>query len=235
MGGKKNTRPLKRFLGHVKLAKTWQLLLIFLLFIFLSATALRIDHVRMASLRSEVLEADQEGNSELLAKKLSELQKFTLNHIVVNVVDDNGDKKVEFGTGVFYLEQSYIKDATTAMEKAAGTEVDDSNPNGNIYAAASAICRPKAIANGWAWNSPGYLNCFTEELAKYPADTIENATATAAVPSTELYRREFVSPVWTPCLAGFLILITVVLGVVIFIRFLIWLILEITLIIIKKA
>ncbi|MBR3256899.1 hypothetical protein IKG02_01250 [Candidatus Saccharibacteria bacterium] len=234
MGGKK-IKSIKHLLSWVRLLKTWQFFLIFILLLFISATCLRIDHIRMSNLRDKVLSADEEGNAEELSQSLTKLQKFTLSHIVVNVVEENGTNKLEFGTGVFYLEQSYLRDASVAMEKAAEMEVDDSNPNGNIYALASAVCRPKAIANGWAWNSPGYLNCFTEELAKYPASDVESQTATASVPSTELYRREFVSPVWTPCLSGFVILLTLILGVVIFIRFLLWALLEITLIIMKKA
>lgn len=233
MGGKK-TKEIKHLLSKIKLAKTWQLLLIFILLVFVSATLLRFDHIKMTKLRDDVLTADEEGNAEQLATALNKLQKFTLNHIVINVVDDNGIRKVEFGTGVFYLENSYRRDASAAIEKAAETEVSDSNPNGNIYAAASSVCRPRAIANGWAWNSDEYLTCFTEELAKYPATSENSDTVIAVVPSTDLYRREFVSPVWTPCLSGFVVLLTLALGVVIFIRFFIWICLEVTLIIMKK-
>ena len=214
--------------------KTWQLLLIFVLLCFFSATLLRLNHVRMSELRGEVLSADEAGNDELLAEKLNELKSFTSHHIVVNVIEENGANVIKFGTGVFYLEQSYLRAASTALDAAANLEIDDSNPNGNIYAAASAVCRPRAIANGWAWNNPNYLACFTEELSKYPADSLTDGTVTVEIPSTELYRREFSSPVWTFSLSGVVILITLALGVVIFIRFLIWLILEITLSLLKK-
>ncbi|MBR3180985.1 hypothetical protein IKF63_02820 [Candidatus Saccharibacteria bacterium] len=233
MGGK-NIKSVKRSLYRLKAIKTWQLFLVFILFVFASATLLRIDHIKMTTLRSEVLSADEEGNTELLSEKLNELRNFTRKHIVINVVDDNGIKKMEFGTGVFYLENSYIRDATAIINQASEQEIDDSNPNGNIYAAASAVCRPLAIANGWAWNSQGYLNCFTNELAKYPASALSEENISVTIPSTELYRHEFLSPIWAPCLSGFVILVTAVIGVVIFIRFLIWLVLEITLIILKN-
>ena len=152
-----------------------------------------------------------------------------------NVVDDNGQKKLEFGTGVFYLEQSYLRAASTALKEASEREIDDANPNGNIYSAVSAICRPLAIANGWAWNSPAHIQCWQEELAKYPASSLKEDVTIASIPSTELYRREYVSPVWTPSLSGFVILFTAIIGVVIFIRFLIWMCLEITLSLMKKS
>ena len=215
--------------------KAWQLLLILVPLLFLSATLLRLDHLKMTSLRSEVLELDKKGNEEELVKKLNELKSFTSKNIVINIIEKKGLSKISFGTGPFYLENSYIKAAAEAIKKAEETAtVDDSNPNGNIYAKASAVCRPLAIKNGWTWNSSEYISCFTEELGKYPALENSNDTFRAEIPSTELFRYEFSSPVWAPTFSGLVILIILVLSVVIFIRFLIWLILEISLILLKK-
>lgn len=237
MGGNnfQSIRKVRQSLRKLEAVKTWQLLLIFILFAFASATLLRFEHLRMVRLRDAVLAADAEGDDATLAEKLTALQSFAANHIVVNVVDDNGLKKLEFGTGVFYLEQSYLRVASEALEAAAAQEIDDSNPNGNIYAAAMTVCRPLAIRYGWAWNSAEYVGCFTDELAKYPASALTDGTITVALPSTELYRREFASPLWAPSFAGFFLLATFLLGVVIFIRFLIWLILEITLTFLKNS
>lgn len=234
MGGKQIKRLTIR-LKKLRAVKTWQLFLIFILLLFASATLLRLDHIKMTNLRSAVLEADKEGNEIILADALNNLKDFTVSHTVVNIVDNNGDKKIEFGTGVFYLEQSYLTAASEILQKASEAEIDDDNPNGNVYALASAVCRPLAIANGWSWNSPEHIACWQTELAKYPATSAEGDTVRVSLPSTELYRREYVSPVWTPSPSGFAILITLILGVVIFIRFLIWICLEITLIIMKNA
>ena len=137
--------------------------------------------------------------------------------------------------GVFYLEQSYLRAASVVLKEASEMEIDDGNPNGNIYATVSSICRSLAIANGWQWDTPDYIACWQNELAKYPASSLNDGTVSIALPSTELYRREFSSPVWAPSVSGFVILVTAILAVVIFIRFLIWLCLEITLIIMKKS
>ena len=149
MGGKR-IRHLRKMLSKVRAVRTWQLFLIFVLLIFASATLLRLDHIKMTSLRSAVIEADKEDNEIALAEDLNALKDFVFNHTVVNIVDDNGDKKIEFGTGVFYLEQSYIRAASVALKEASEAEIDDSNPHGNVYAAVSAVCRPLAIANGWS-------------------------------------------------------------------------------------
>ena len=67
------------------------------------------------------------------------------------------------------------------------------------------------------------------EIQKYPAaDEIQDKII-ASLPSTELYRHNYASPIWAPTLAGFLALITVIIIVVIFIRFFIWLFLRLSL------
>jgi len=209
--------------------KTWQIFLILIPLLFLSATLLRIDHLKMVELRDAVLAADEEGNEEQLITALESLRNFTFGHIVVNVIDDNGNQKLGLGTGPFYLEQSYRRAAEKALAAAEEKLSSDENPNGNIYAEAANVCKPAAIANGWNWTSPGYISCMTSEIEKYAASDNLVDQIVADLPSTELYRVEYSSPIWTPTLSGFIILIILILIVVIFIRFLIWLILNLSL------
>ena len=217
--------------GRIKFhkVKTWQLLLILVPLLFLDATLLRMDHVRMTELRDAVLAADESENDEEVTKRLEELREFTLSNIVINVVDDNGEQKVTFGTGPFYLEHQYIKAANKALEEAESKLADDSNPNGNVYAMASETCRAQAIANGWTWDNPNYINCMVSEIQKYPAADELHDTIKASLPSTELYRREYASRVWAPTLAGFMILITFLIIVVIIIRMIVWIVLRLSL------
>ena len=217
--------------GRIKIhrIKTWQLMLLLIPLVFLDATFLRLDHIRMTELRDAVLTADEQEDDEAVAKGLSELRSFTFSNIVINVVDDNGAQRVTFGTGPFYLEHQYIREANQALAEAEATLVSDSNPNGNIYALASETCKAAAIANGWTWDNPNYINCMVSEIQKYPAaDEIQDKIK-ASLPSTELYRIEYASPVWAPSLAGFFVLITIIVIVVIFIRGIIWVILRLSL------
>lgn len=208
---------------------TWQMILILIPLLFLAATFLRLDHIRMADLRSRVIEADKNGDDEAVSKYLEELSDFVRNNIVINVVEENGSQKITFGTGPFYLEESYRRAANQAIEEAENNLSTDSNPYGNIYAAAMNVCKPQAIANNWAWNDQGYLNCMTGEINKYPASEDLSTKITASVPSTELYRKEFSSRVWAPTLSGFTILLCFALSVVIFIRLLIWVLIRLSL------
>ena len=209
--------------------KTWKLTLILVPLFFVDATLLRVDHIRMTELRSAVLTADENENDEEVSRSLEELKNFVFSNIVVNVVDDNGEQKVTFGTGPFYLEHQYIRAANKALEEAEKAIADDSNPNGNIYAIASEVCRAQAIANGWTWDDANYINCMVGEIQKYPSASEINDTIAASLPSTELYRKEYASPVWAPTFAGIMILITLVIIVVIFIRGITWLFLRLSL------
>lgn len=209
--------------------KTWQLFVVLVPLFFIDATLLRLDHVRMTELRDAVLEADKEDDDELIMERLEELKKFVFSNIVINVVDNNGTKKITFGTGPFYLEHQYVRAANEALKKAEEEMSSDENPNGNIYAKASQICQPQAISNGWAWNNANYINCMMTEIQKYPAaDNIQDKII-ASLPSTELYRKNYASPVFAFTLSGVMLLITLVVIVVIFIRVGWWIILRLSL------
>ncbi len=212
--------------------KTWQLLVILIPLLFVDATLLRLDHIRMTELRDAVLSADAAEDDEAIKNALDALKQFTFGNIVINVVDDNGVQKVTFGTGPFYLEHTYIRAANAALQEAEARLADDSNPNGNIYAAASDTCRALAIANGWTWDNANYINCMVGEIQKYPAaDEIQDRIA-ASLPSTELYRHNYASPVWAPTLSGIMMLITLIIIVVIIVRIFIWIILRLSLLLI---
>lgn len=217
--------------GRIKFhkIKTWWLVVFLIPLLFIDATLLRVDHIRMTELRDAVLTADEAEDDNAISESLERLKDFVFNNIVVNVVDDNGLQRVTFGTGPFYLEHQYIRAANAALAEAEKNLSSDSNPNGNIYAAASEVCRAQAIANGWSWNNANYINCMVGEIQKYPAADDIQSTINAKLPSTELYRKNYSSPVWAPTLSGFLILITLIIIVVIFIRGVIWIILRLAL------
>ena len=220
---------LKRGRIKVHRLKTWQLLLVLIPLVFLDATFLRLDHIRMTELRDAVLAADEEENEETVAKALNDLRDFVISNIVINVVDDNGVQRITFGTGPFYLEHTYIRAANQALAEAENQLVSDANPNGNVYAMASETCKAQAIANGWTWDNPNYINCMVSEIQKYPAASEINDSIKASLPSTELYRREFASPVWAPSIAGIFILLTIIIIIIIVIRGIIWVILRLSL------
>ncbi len=161
---------------------------------FIAATFLRLNNIGMADRREAVLAADKDGDESVTQSRLYDLQRYVVEHM-------NSD------TGPFYLEQQYRRDAQKAVDAAK----NDSNPNGNVNAKAEAACRPHYAA----W-SLSYVRCFTDELAKYPPSP--NPADNVTLPSTELYRHSFASPLWSSDFAGFAVMACGVIAIMIVAR-----------------
>jgi len=180
-------RRVKKGIRQLRRVKTWQLLVLLLLVGFVAATFLRLNNIGMIQRRDAVLAADKTGDTAAIESRLYDLQRYVAAHMNTE-------------TGPFYLEQQYRRDAQKAVDAAS----NDDNPNGNINVKAEAVCKPQYTV----W-SPAYVQCFTDELAKFPPspDPAQNVS----LPSTTLYRHEFADPLWSPDFAGW----SVVVGVVI--------------------
>ncbi len=213
---------LKRILAKIFKFSSWKIALILILLLYVDATLLRVDHLKMTDLRAAVLAADEAEDDEAIAAALTELRDFTRSHIIFNVLEDNGRQKVIFGTGPLYLEHQYIRKAQAELARAQ--EIADrngENPNGNIYRKAADVCDAQGKRYGWRYPDQNYINCWMEELAKYPTtDTL--ASDAAHIPPTELYRFDYASPIWYPCLSGICILISIILLVLLVVRFITW-------------
>ncbi len=218
----------RRFIPHFEL---WQLVLILIPLLFITASSLRYDHARMEVIKKTVLDADKAGKTDEIKTKLKELRKYTLSHIVFNTSSENGDEKIIFGTGPIMLTGQYQRDAEAALEKAkkAAAAASVNNPNGNIYQKAADVCDKLGIQNGWRYPDRPYIDCFQSELQRYPATEDSSTFIQATIPDKSLYRYEYNSPYWTPSLSGFLILASLILTVIVAIKFIIWLFLVVAL------
>ncbi|MFI5212718.1 MAG: hypothetical protein ACHQTE_02030 [Candidatus Saccharimonadales bacterium] len=187
-------RQVKQTIKQLQRIKTWQLLVVLMLLVFVSATFLRLDNIGMSDRRQAVLAADKAGDSVAVTSRVYDLQRFVSQHMNTN-------------TGPFYLEGQYKRDAQKAVDAAS----NDNNPNGNVNVKAEAVCKPQYTV----W-SPAYVQCFADQLAKYPPspDPTQNVT----LPSTELYRYNFASPTWTADFAGWSTLACLVIVIMIVAR-----------------
>ena len=223
MGGAKQKSKLRRFMTKIFKFSSWKIAIILILLLYVDATLLRADHLKMTELRSAVLAADEaEEDDAAIAAKLTELRDFTRTHIIFNVLDENGRQKIIFGTGPLYLEHQYLRKAQSELARAQeAADHAGENPNGNIYRKAADVCDEQGKRMGWRYPDPNYINCWMDELAKYPtSDTIE--IEGAHIPPTELYRYDFASPIWCWCTSGIFILITLILAIILIIRLIIW-------------
>lgn len=195
MTDKRNVRFKIRRLEQVK---TWQLLILFVMFAFITATFLRLNNVGMVERREAVYTADKTDDSVGLASRLYDLQRFVSAHM-------NADP------GRVALVKTYERD--NERHKKAYQESSNSTANGDAFQKAEAVCGPIARSNGWRWPDMRYTNCINQELEKIPGG---QAVMSEFKPlPVEPYYHTFTSPLWSPDFAGWSLIITVVIGLII--------------------
>ena len=187
---------IKESINGLQRVKTWQLIIVLIIVGFVAATFLRLNSIGMVQRRDALITADKEGNNDAIINRLYDLQQFVSAHM-----------NTDLGRGV-YLEHSYNRDLQDWQQNQYG----DTNPNGNIYKKAQEICAPQFSNYSYA-----YLQCTTNELAKFPA-AADPATDTSK-PRQEAYIHAFTAPIWSPDFAGWSVLVFGVVLLLIIIRF----------------
>ena len=188
-------QQIKTTLKKLNTLKTWQLVIVLILVLFAVATAIRLSNVGMAQRREGVYSADEAGDEAVIYQRLLTLREYSSSHMNAN-------------TGLFSLRHQYDIDSQKALEEAQKRSEHDESPNGNIYKKAADICDPQ-----FPGYSQAYLQCFMNELDKYPSSGDINDSV--ILPPPELYQYNFASPIWTPDLAGWTALTAVIISVVI--------------------
>lgn len=184
-------RQVHHNIRQLQAVKTWQLIVLLVLFGFVAATFLRLNNIGMSQRRDAVYSADKAGDTAVIQERLYDLQRYASEHM-------NSD------TGSIYLENQYKRDSQRVIDAAS----DNGNPNGNIYKKAQEVCAPK-----FSSYSQAYLQCTVNYLAQYaPAD---NPVSVVTLPKADTYRHSFASPLWSPDFAGFSVLICLLIVVMI--------------------
>ncbi len=191
-----DTRAIRQNITRVKAIKTWQLLILLLLALFLTATFLRLNNTGMLQRRNAVEHADKAGNGEEIVSRIYDLQRYAAAHM-------NAD------TGVFYLQEQYNRDVKAAIAAASGGDYDGYD---SPQARADAICNPNLQIHGY---SKAYQDCMLRELSR-EGQVVDPATV--KTPNPSLYRYSFKAPLWSPDFAGWSALVTVLLALVIVFR-----------------
>lgn len=174
-------RNLRHWLKLFKRAKTWQLIILCILFGFISATFLRLNNLGMVELRHKVEKADASGNVETIRQSLADLQHYASAHMNAY-------------PGVVYLQQSYNRDYSDAVAAAGSTH----NANSDIYQQASIACRAR-FQGGVASFRNDYVTCVAAAVSNLPPEQQQAIT----LPNPETYRYSFSSPLISFDFAGF--------------------------------
>ena len=201
MTDKRATKAKIRRLSQVK---TWQLAILLVMSAFISATLLRLNNVGMIERRSAVVSADKEGDTATLERRLYDLQMYVSEHM-------NTDP------GRVALVYTYERDNQKRKDDYVASIADQ--PQGDVYQQAEAVCGPLARAQGWRWPDSRYTECLDRELSKYPeAEVMKSEFKPTPI---EPYYQKFTSPLWSPDFAGWAVLITGVIALIILVRLLV--------------
>lgn len=198
-------RQVRWRIKQLQRVQTWQLLVVLVLAAFVAATFLRLNNIGMVERRDAVLAADTSGDVTAITDRLYDLQRYSATHMNAS-------------TGPFYLEKQYKRE----VEKRVTSASQAMTQYGNVNAAVDKICRSRFTSYSQAW-----VQCFVDELNKYPASP--DPASKVAMPSADLYRYNFLSPRWTPDFAGWAVVFAAVVGLLILVRLLSLMVLRIIL------
>lgn len=184
----------KRHLHHIhkrlQIVNTWYFLAAAVFFMIVAGFALRQNNLTMIGLRDEVIKADQENRD--VNQPLTKLRSFVFAHMNTNLA--SGDFAIK---PPIQLKGQYDRLVTAEQErvKAANTAVS---------AAAETNCRQAFPVDGP--NIPR-ISCVQQYVSA-------NAVKEQPIPAG-LYKFDFISPRWSPDIAG----ISLVLSAVFFLLF----------------
>lgn len=182
---------IRKTIHVVQRVKTWQLVIVLLLMVFVAATFMRLNNVGMVQRRDAAIKATDPGDARA---RLYDLQKYSISHM-------NAD------TGVFYLEGLHSRDSqaiTEAFQRTTGGTT-------SVNARADAICKP--LSAGY---SKEYQDCMIREITR--GGQVVDPLSLPTYPDASLYRYSFVSPVLSFDFAGFAVLACLAIIVVIIAR-----------------
>ena len=200
-----NKKKTKFRIKQLSQIKTWQLVILLIMSGFISATFLRLNNVGMVERRESVENADKAGDVVNLQQRLYDLQRYVSTHM-------NADP------GKIALDHTY-KQMYDRKLKEFEEEIKNQSNNDTV-SKVRAVCDARAQQGGYGrfttQADPRYVSCINEEWEKYPAAKVANLQFEA--PSTEPYYHTFVSPIWSADFAGWSLLVTIFIAMIIVMR-----------------
>lgn len=175
--GSMNKRKLAREYKLIKQIRSWYLLILAIIFLAVGTMGLRQNNLEMIKLRDAVAVADKENKDVEAA--LNNLREFIYGHM--NADPSSGNLAIN---PPIQLRYRYEK---LAAEEAKRIKAE----TGQVKKTAEKVCARRFPGGGF--NSPR-VACVVDYLRVNSVDANE-------IPS-ELYKFDFVSPRWSPDLAG---------------------------------
>lgn len=197
-----NPNNIRKTMHIIQRVKTWQLVILLLLMLFVTATLFRLNNVGMVQRRDAAIKATDPIDARA---RLYDLQKYSLSHMFAE-------------TGVFYLEGLYATDSKAVTEQIQQMTGSTTTVN----ARADAVCKP--LSSGY---SKEYQDCMIREITK--GGQVVDPLSLPQYPDSALYRYSFVSPILSLDFAGAAVVVCIVISLAIVSRAISLLVLKILL------
>jgi hypothetical protein len=188
----------KRYLHHIwtrlRPIKTGYLLTLFIVSAVVCVVALRGNNLHMLKLRDQVYTADKDnGNVE---GALEQLRSYVGAHMNTSLTTDNGSVYPP-------IQLKY-----TYQRLVAAANSQNNSANSQLYTQAEDYCQSLNSDN---FSGRSRVPCVENYVSTH-------GTSPSTIPSS-LYEFDFVSPAWSPDLAGWSLLTTILLFVLTVLRF----------------
>lgn len=178
-------RHIIRAADTVRAVKNRHLFVLLIVFLLISAAALRQNNVQMGELRDDVITADESG--ENVDEALLELQNHIFSHM---------------NTGMSQP-LNLVSSFNRAVEDARA-EAEQTGSNPEVYRDAQAVCEnPGVVLSVRA-------QCIQDYVVENAPEGVDPTEL--EIPPKELYIYDYQSPRWSPDVAGWSIVISTVLG-----------------------
>jgi hypothetical protein len=186
-------KALHHFWTHrIRPVKVWYLLVLFLLSAGVTVVALRNNNLHMVALRDKVYQADQSNGDVETA--LQNLRSYVYGHM-----------NTELATSTNVYPPIQLKYTYERLQQAEAERVKALNDT--IYTDAQHYCEQQ---DPTGFSGRGRVPCIEAYVKSH------NATA-KQIPDA-MYKFDFVSPTWSPDLAGFSLLISILLLILLILR-----------------
>ena len=190
-----DTHKLRHLLTEIKKVSYWYFLIAFIISASICAVALRDNNLKAISLRNQLYQVDkQDGNT---TAALNNLRQYVFTHMNTDLASNGGIyPPIQLKYTYQRLQQSQSQQLSTT--------------NSLLYTQAEDYCQA-TVPNGFS--------------GRYRVPCIENYITTHGTSSvasqipTSLYEFDFVSPIWSPDLAGWSLIVSVLLFILFVIRF----------------
>lgn len=164
-----------------------------------SVYSLRANNLRMVELRQAVYDADKSGKD--LEPALRNLREHVYGHM---------NTSLSSGANAVYppiqLKYTYERLSKAEVDKEKAAQANASAQGGAVYTDAQKYCE-KTIPNGVSGKFR--LDCIQKYVKEHPADTSSVVAPTIKSIPKNLYQFDFVSPWWSPDMAGWSMLVSV--------------------------